>query len=415
MSNYTTWDQFLNQGVKDWETFLLGELFSNRQEQNFTSLKLLSVTASEGIVERDSLDRRDTSNSDKAKYLRVVPGDIAYNTMRMWQGVSGRAKQEGIVSPAYTVLTPTNKINSHFGAFLLKLPLLVQRFHQNSQGLVDDTLNLKYQNFSPISVKIPPLKEQQKIAEILTSVDEVIENTQSQINKLEDLKRATMNELLTKGIGHTEFKETEIGRIPKGWMFSTLGESVTLAGGGTPSRSMSTNFSQTKEGIPWFKTTDLNDELLYSPEEFISEKGCSESSCKLHPRHSVLIAMYGGWNQIGRTGILAYPATTNQAITTVYPQENLLPEFLNSWLVTKRFLWRKIAASSRKDPNITKGDIERFPVVFPTLDEQREIVQIHRSLQVQVGCKQRQMHSYLLLKNSLMLDLLTGKVRVTVN
>ncbi len=64
---------------------------------------------------------------------------------------------------------------------------------------------------------IPPLPEQKKIASILTSVDEVIENTQKQIDKLQDLKKATMNELLTKGIGHTEFKDSELGRIPKSW------------------------------------------------------------------------------------------------------------------------------------------------------------------------------------------------------
>jgi type I restriction enzyme S subunit len=58
----------------------------------------------------------------------------------------------------------------------------------------------------------PPLPEQKKIASILTSVDEVIENTQKQIDKLQDLKKATMNELLTKGIGHTEFKDSELGQ-----------------------------------------------------------------------------------------------------------------------------------------------------------------------------------------------------------
>ena len=72
-------------------------------------------------------------------------------------------------------------------------------------------------NFRSIVVLIPFLPEQKKIASILTSVDEVIEKTQSQIDKLQDLKKATMNELLTKGIGHTEFKDSALGRIPKSW------------------------------------------------------------------------------------------------------------------------------------------------------------------------------------------------------
>ena len=71
-------------------------------------------------------------------------------------------------------------------------------------------------------ILIPPLPEQKKIASILTSVDEVIENTQKQIDKLQDLKKATMNELLTKGIGHTEFKDSELGRIPKSWEVRSL-------------------------------------------------------------------------------------------------------------------------------------------------------------------------------------------------
>ena len=72
--------------------------------------------------------------------------------------------------------------------------------------------------------EIPPLPEQRKIASILTSVDEVIEKTKLQINKLQDLKKGTMNELLTKGIGHTEFKDSELGKIPKSWNAKKLGD-----------------------------------------------------------------------------------------------------------------------------------------------------------------------------------------------
>ncbi|MDA9976309.1 restriction endonuclease subunit S, partial [Alphaproteobacteria bacterium] len=78
-----------------------------------------------------------------------------------------------------------------------------------------------------LTLLIPPLPEQKKIASILTSVDEVIEKTQSQIDKLQDLKKATMNELLTKGIGHTEFKDSELGRIPKSWEVRKVSDLVS--------------------------------------------------------------------------------------------------------------------------------------------------------------------------------------------
>ncbi|MDE0159431.1 MAG: restriction endonuclease subunit S [Candidatus Dadabacteria bacterium] len=82
-------------------------------------------------------------------------------------------------------------------------------------GSAQPGLNSKF--IQNISVNLPPLPEQRKIATILTSVDEVIENTRKQIEKLQDLKKAVMNDLLTRGIGHTEFKDSELGRIPKSW------------------------------------------------------------------------------------------------------------------------------------------------------------------------------------------------------
>ena len=82
--------------------------------------------------------------------------------------------------------------------------------------------NLNVGVVKEFDIIIPPLPEQQKIASILTSVDEVIEKTQSQINKLQDLKKGTMTELLTRGIGHTEFKDSPVGRIPKGWEVKSM-------------------------------------------------------------------------------------------------------------------------------------------------------------------------------------------------
>ena len=93
---------------------------------------------------------------------------------------------------------------------------------------------------SNITIHLPPLPEQKKIASILTSVDEVIEKTQSQIDKLQDLKKGTMNELLTKGIGHTEFKDSELGRIPKSWEVKTIDSTANRVTDGehqTPARS----------------------------------------------------------------------------------------------------------------------------------------------------------------------------------
>lgn len=180
------------------KSYLLGALFDERVEANRSDLRLLSITREDGIVPRDDIGRKDTSNEDKSKYLRVCPGDIAYNTMRMWQGVSAMSTHEGIVSPAYTVVRPKAQlIDAQFAAYLFKFEPVVFLFYRYSQGLVSDTWNLKYHHFSEIKVEIPELSEQVAIAKVLKAADEEIALLEKHLDHLREEKRALMADLLT--------------------------------------------------------------------------------------------------------------------------------------------------------------------------------------------------------------------------
>jgi type I restriction enzyme S subunit len=181
-----------------WVEVKLGELFDERKEKDRGDLDLLAITMGDGIIDRDELDRRDTSNSDKSNYLRVAPGDIAYNSMRMWQGVCGLSELEGIVSPAYTVCVPRQSIDGHFASYLFKHPRTVYDFLRYSQGLVSDTLTLRFSNFAEIKVRIPAtVEEQRAIAEILSACDAEIEALASERAALARQKRGLMQKLLT--------------------------------------------------------------------------------------------------------------------------------------------------------------------------------------------------------------------------
>ena len=160
------------------------------------------------------------------------------------------------------------------------------------------------------------------------------------------------------------------------WTKSKLGELYEVYSGNTPSRSDNRNYQNGE--IPWIKTTDLNNSLICSNEEKISVYGATK--LKLLPENSVLIAMYGGFNQIGRTGLLAYPATINQALVALMPVNEINPNFLLNFLNFKKESWRNVAASSRKDPNITKDDVEKFKISFPSIDEQSAIGFLFRTL-----------------------------------
>jgi type I restriction enzyme S subunit len=182
---------------EDWREVKLGKVFDERKEQGYDDLPLLSITAEEGIIYRDELDRRDTSSSDKSDYLRVCEGDVAYNTMRMWQGRSGVSDYEGIVSPAYTVCEPEPEIDVNFVGYLFQLPSIIYKFRRYSQGMVSDTWTLRYDNFADIEVQIPGLDEQERIAEVLQTCDREIELLEQKRDALQRQKKGLMQRLLT--------------------------------------------------------------------------------------------------------------------------------------------------------------------------------------------------------------------------
>lgn len=181
-----------------WKTDCLGKLFFERKETNCENIEMLAITGTQGIIPRKELDLKDNSSEDKSKYLRVCVGDIGYNTMRMWQGVSAYSNYEGIVSPAYTILKPSSSINAKYFAYLFKMSEIVFLFYRFSQGLVDDTRNLKYENFKKIKVCYQPdIKEQTAIAEVLSAADREIELLQQDIEQEKQKKKALMQLLLT--------------------------------------------------------------------------------------------------------------------------------------------------------------------------------------------------------------------------
>lgn len=181
---------------EEWEEVLLGSLFSERVENDVTA-EMLSVTMHDGIIKANENGRYDNSNSDRSNYKLVLKDDIAYNTMRMWQGASGCSPySRGIVSPAYTVITPNVGVCSVFFAFYFKTNGLINKFRLNSQGLTKDTWNLKYPAFSSISILYPTnVLEQQRIASYFTSLDKQITLQTQRLEKLKQIKAACLDKM----------------------------------------------------------------------------------------------------------------------------------------------------------------------------------------------------------------------------
>lgn len=203
-----------------------------------------------------------------------------------------------------------------------------------------------------------------------------------------------------------------VGDAGSDWISAQLRDVATFSSGTTPSRALHSRYFANGRNR-WVKTLDLNNSLVRSTDECVTNQALAETSLRTFPRGTVLVAMYGGFQQIGRTGLLEVPASVNQAITaiTVDPRK-VVPHYLLFLLNYRVGHWRSVASSSRKDPNITSADVKAFPVLLPSVVEQHRIVdvlsaaeQLEQALEAVIAKKQA-------IKQGMMQQLLTGATRL---
>ena len=179
----------------EWEEKKLGDVFVEQTERAKGGESLLSVTIAQGIVKQSETDKRNIASENKSNYKIVKKNDLAYNTMRMWQGAEGVSEYDGIVSPAYTVITALDGNNSYFFETLFKQTFMLQVFQRYSQGLTSDTWNLKFPAFSEIKCQVPCENEQNKIVECVAVLDEVIEKQKATLAAWEELKKGLLQQM----------------------------------------------------------------------------------------------------------------------------------------------------------------------------------------------------------------------------
>jgi type I restriction enzyme S subunit len=182
-----------------------------------------------GLVHRDTLDRKTNGSLRPEEHLLIRNGDIAYNMMRMWQGASGLAENDGIVSPAYVVVAPKDDIDPVFASYWFKSARMIYLFWAYSYGITGDRLRLYYKDFAKIPVSVPSKAEQQRIGRVLASVDRAIERTNRLIEAKRKLKKGLAQQLLTG--------QQRLPGLGAEWQTQQLSELVTLHFSGVDKKS----------------------------------------------------------------------------------------------------------------------------------------------------------------------------------
>ena len=282
-------------------------------------------------------------------------------------------------------------------------PLLLRKIQGSGQP------NLSGQIIKSTEILVPPLPEQKKIAAILSSVDDTIQATQAVIDQTHRVKQGLLQQLLTRGIGHTRFKQTEIGEIPEEWLEGTLGDYLKeIKGGGTPSRKKTTYW---EGAIPWGSVKDLTGAYLDNTEEYITEEGLKNSASNLIPAGTVIIATRMALGKVIR---FSCDVAINQDLKALYPIKELSSDFLFYWLLLQASLIETLGAGSTVK-GIRLESLRALKLMLPPIDEQKKIVAILTGVDEVLNTEQDKMLQLNKIKKGLMQDLLTGRVRVKLD
>ena len=205
----------------------IGDIYAERSQRGASDMELLSVTMNDGVMPRSEIEGKDNSSEDKSNYKVVLTGDMVYNSMRMWQGANGISPCDGIVSPAYTVLMPKIPISNGYFAAFFKSPNLINEFRKNSQGMTSDTWNLKYPQIETIKVCIPALSEQNRVADMLRTLERRIAKQAQLVDNLKKYKRGVVAAILSHQL---KFSDATGSPYPE-WTSCTLQDAVDFLDG----------------------------------------------------------------------------------------------------------------------------------------------------------------------------------------
>lgn len=275
-------------------------------------------------------------------------------------------------------------------------------------------------------VSFPPLPEQKKIAAILTSVDDVIEKTQAQIDKLKDLKTGMMQELLTRGVGvdgkpHTEFKDSPVGRIPKGWVCARL-ESLLVAGKNSmrsgPFGSSLLKHELVPKGHPYLGIDNVHVERFERKyKRFVSDEKFEQLKKYTVNEGDVMITIMG---TVGRSCVvpkgIGKALSSKHVWTMSFDQNKYIPELVCWQLNYSEWVKAQFKNESQGGvmESISSKTLKELWLPVPPISEQMKIREVHMSLSNLIREKEGALAKKVALKKALMQDLLTGKVRVKV-
>lgn len=248
-----------------------------------------------------------------------------------------------------------NQLNTDYLYYYLKS----KKSYVNNVGRGVAQNNINMSILRSFELPLPEMPKQKEIVDVLDKAFSIIEARQKELQKLDELIKARFIEMFGSIHESTEFPYLAVREI------------TDVVSGGTPSRDRMEFWNNGT--IPWVKTTELQNNIITTVDEYITEDGLNGSSAKIVPAGTVLIAMYGQGKTRGMTGFLGIEASTNQACACILPSQKINPVFLWKYFELSYDKLRDMAKGGNQ-PNLNGNIIKNFPVLMPPMALQEEYV-----------------------------------------
>ncbi|AUD14962.1 MULTISPECIES: restriction endonuclease subunit S [unclassified Planococcus (in: firmicutes)] len=354
------------------------------------------------------------------KQNKVQEGDIIFT------GSSETANEAGMSSVlinkvnhdiylnsfCFGLRTKPNVLNPYFSGYLFRSFNFRKEIFSLAQG--STRFNISKSNFLKLKVIIPPIKEQQKIAEILLAADKQIEKTELLVQKTKEFKKGLMQNLLTKGVGHTQFKSSDLGEIPIEWnvvQFNDICSRIIVG-----IASSTSQYYTTEKAVPILRNQNIKENKIRAKDVLYITKEFDEMNYKKRLRKGDILTVRTGYP--GLTAVVPSEFEEAQSFTTLISSPNpvlanshYLAYYMNSE-IGKKDLTGLSAGGAQQNLNVRS--LSTFKLKLPPLAEQAQIVDVLSSIDTQIEIYEKEKGKQIELKKALMQQLLTGKLRVTV-
>ncbi|MBE7646810.1 restriction endonuclease subunit S [Tenacibaculum finnmarkense] len=406
----------------DWElknlggvsTIIMGQSPSSNS-YNEIGIGSYLIQGNADIKNRKSLPRQWTS--EPTKICKI--GDILM-TVRAPVGAIAKSNHNACIGRGVCSIKSKNTDNEFLYQFLLSYESKWKSLEQGSTFTAVNGVDIR-----GINIPIPPLKEQQKIAEILSTVDAKISIIDAQISETQNLKKGLMQSLLSKGIGHTEFKKSALGEIPKSWEVLAIDDLFDFI----PTKSLSrAQLNYNKGELLYIHYGDIHSTFKY-PVLNVNEINLPRVNIEIDIKGNIeylkqgdLILADASEDVVGIGKCIELNNLKNKKIIgglhTIVMRDKLgkTADGFRTYLLTSPIILPSLKriATGASVQGVSKGNLKKIKILIPPLKEQQKIASILSSVDEKLGVLSEKKSYYQNLKKGLMQQLLTGLVRVSV-